>query len=435
MTRPLITVFIVLVMRSIPGFSYGHGPALSIESHLPKKDIKVAVGVVRSEEEVLRALAIFDIGSGEKLVVYPEGSLSEEKSKFKEFLWKKGRALVFSEDRIKKEGSAERLWERRHFSLYLMKADFYGKLRKDPYKLVYPVAKLERFNALDRKTNLVSQNIRVEDTFQVETENLQKYLRQLSGEEDVIVNGETARIADRGNKEPRTLLHQFLIEYFTNLGLEAEKKCYRQGWYNGCNIQATKVGQDPSKEVLVTAHIDSVRNKGADDDGSGTAALMEIARLVANTNPRHSIKFVGFDQEELGLIGSRAYVNELDESSDSILGVLQADMIGYDGDKDSAIHIIDCDRQDSKFLKDGFVSVAKALGHEFDVIEDCTNRSDHASFWKKNIPAVLISENFFGGDDNPCYHCQCDQIDLINLPYMTKITDVMVHLAWALVNP
>lgn len=435
MTGSFFAVLIFLAIRSVSGFSYGHGPALSIENHLPNRDLKVAVGVVSSEEMVQGALAIFDIGSGQKLVVYSEGTYPYSNHALNEVLWKKGHALVFSEDRNKGEDSGELLWQKSHFSLYLMKAALYRKLANDPYKFIDPIAKQGRFDAPAREAKPSKQGLRLDSRFEVDASNLLKYLRQLSGEEDVVVEGTPVRIVDRGSKEPRQLLHQFLIEYFTGLGLEVEKKCYRQSWYNGCNIQATKIGQDPSREVLVTAHIDSVRNKGADDDGSGTAAMMEIARLVASSAPLYSIKFVGFDQEELGLIGSRAYVQELDNNSDSIIGVLQADMIGYDGDKDSAIHVMDCDRQDSKFLKDGFVSVAKALGHNFQLVEDCTNRSDHASFWKKNIPAVLISENFFGGDENPCYHRTCDQINLINLPYMAKISEVMVNFAWALANP
>ena len=60
----------------------------------------------------------------------------------------------------------------------------------------------------------------------------------------------------------------------------------------------------------------------------------------------------------------------------------------------------------------------------------CTNRSDHASFWNKNIPATIVSESFFGNDGNRCYHQKCDTISLINVPYMTKIAKLVTNAGW-----
>ncbi len=68
-------------------------------------------------------------------------------------------------------------------------------------------------------------------------------------------------------------------------------------------------------------------------------------------------------------------------------------------------------------------SIAK-LGLNLTVVKACTDRSDHASFWKKGLPAVVISENFFGGDADPCYHASCDKMDArLNYAYMGAILE------------
>jgi len=67
------------------------------------------------------------------------------------------------------------------------------------------------------------------------------------------------------------------------------------------------------------------------------------------------------------------------------------------------------------------------LGLNLRKVPACTNRSDHASFWRYNKPAIVVSQNFFGGDSTPCYHRTCDRIDMIDFDYMTKITKALSH--------
>jgi len=69
---------------------------------------------------------------------------------------------------------------------------------------------------------------------------------------------------------------------------------------------------------------------GADDNASGISGVLETARLLSNFNMDYTIKFIAFDEEEDGLVGSLAYADSAFASCDSILGVLNLDMIGYD---------------------------------------------------------------------------------------------------------
>lgn len=257
-------------------------------------------------------------------------------------------------------------------------------------------------------------------------------LEVLTGDRTFTLDGKEVRITERGGTENRNLTQKFVMQTLQDLGIETRLAPYTQSGYTGANVEGTLWGADRSRFIIVSAHMDSVRNRGADDDGSGTAAFLEAARLlVSKPNLPVSIRFVGFDQEELGLIGSRAYANQL-KPQEKILGVLQADMIGYDSNGDFAYHVMDCDRPDSKPLTRVVEELNTNLALGMKKVAACTNRSDHASFWNKNIPAFILSESFFGNDSNPCYHQKCDLIDKINKEYMLRLTSLQVNTALSL---
>jgi hypothetical protein len=68
-------------------------------------------------------------------------------------------------------------------------------------------------------------------------------------------------------------------------------------------------------------------------------------------------------------------------------------------------------------------------------VAGCTKRSDHASFWKAKIPAIVISENFFGGDSDKCYHKACDKFDSrLDFNYMEKIGTSVATTVYELLN-
>jgi hypothetical protein len=65
-------------------------------------------------------------------------------------------------------------------------------------------------------------------------------------------------------------------------------------------------------------------------------------------------------------------------------------------------------------------------------IDACTNRSDHAVFWEYDRPAIVVSQNFFGGDGNPCYHRTCDTVQKVNWTYMEKMTRAAANTVYGL---
>jgi Zn-dependent M28 family amino/carboxypeptidase len=191
-------------------------------------------------------------------------------------------------------------------------------------------------------------------------------------------------------------------------------------------VVAKIIAPDALRTLVVSSHLDSVQNRGADDNASGTAALLELARIFATDRPNINLVFIAFDQEELGLVGSGKMAKVIASEIPGVFaGNINTDMIGYDSDDDGAFHAMDCGRDDSLWLTEAVRSALIAWDLPLVFRPDCTNRSDHASFWKQGLPAIIISENFFGGDANRCYHRACDRIDLINQKYYGNMVSLL----------
>lgn len=200
------------------------------------------------------------------------------------------------------------------------------------------------------------------------------------------------------------------------------------------NLFARKKGIDTSKTLIISSHIDSVCNNGVNDDGSGTIAALTIAKALAGMEFKYNIAFVGFDREEVGLVGSKAFVKALNEP-ESIIADIQMEMMATDSDQDAVFHVIDCDRADSNYITD---MIAKnIINHKLPIKinEACTTRSDHSSFWNAKIPAVVVSENFFGRDSDKCYHQKCDVLDeRIDFNYMGFIAESLARTIIQIAN-
>ena len=192
------------------------------------------------------------------------------------------------------------------------------------------------------------------------------------------------------------------------------------GWYPGAD-EAVR-----HEHICVGAHLDHLGVQrgevypGADDNGSGSAAILQIARaLHANpVKPRRSVLLMAFCAEERGLLGSKYYVaNPLKPLADMIC-MLNIDMIGRDEEKDNepaaenrnTIHLVGS-RLESNELHGMIEKANQHVGFVFEYDEETTvaYRSDQASFAEKGIPVSFL----FGGF-NPFYHKTTDTLEGIN---------------------
>lgn len=225
-------------------------------------------------------------------------------------------------------------------------------------------------------------------------------------------------ITDRKDNKNLDIARAFLKAEYEKIGFTVSF----QPFGGGSNFIADKKGTvTPEKVLILSSHIDSVKNRGANDNGTGTIGLLTVARELAKNDYASTIRILGFDKEEIGLVGSDAYVAILPET-ETIIGNINFEMMGVNSRKDGAFHVIDCKKENSLFLSQAIKDSIATLSLPLSIVNACTSRSDHASFWRKKIPAIVISENFFGGDSDPCYHAKCDVMDeRLDYSYMKSI--------------
>lgn len=204
------------------------------------------------------------------------------------------------------------------------------------------------------------------------------------------------------------------------------------------NVFAETPGGDPNNVVMVGAHLDSVNaGPGIQDNGTGSAALLEVAEAMAKVPVRNKVRFAWWGAEESGLVGSNLYVAGLSQvEKDRIALYLNFDMIGspnhvffvYDGDDSDAVGA-GPGPEGSAQIEELFESYYRGKGISWKGT-DFSGRSDYGAFIANGIPAgglftgaegiktaqeVTLWGGTAGVAYDPCYHLACDTYDNINL--------------------
>lgn len=197
------------------------------------------------------------------------------------------------------------------------------------------------------------------------------------------------------------------------------------------NVIAELPGGDPNNVVMAGAHLDSVQaGPGINDNGSGSAALLEVAEQMAKVTTRNQLRFAWWGAEESGLIGSTEYVNGLTaEERQKIALYLNFDMVGspnhvffiYDGDNSDGVGS-GAGPEGSAQIEETFEAFFTMRGIPFKGT-DFTGRSDYGRFIAVGIPAgglftgaegvktaaeVELWGGIAGQQYDPCYHLACD---------------------------
>lgn len=265
----------------------------------------------------------------------------------------------------------------------------------------------------------------------IDTKQMREDLESLSGARPILVDGQSVTLANRATTDNKSKARAWLKASYEALGYTVTEHRYS----SGVNLIAEKKSANSAddKIFMVSGHMDTVQTAGADDDGSGTISSLTIARALAKLDLKRTVRFVAFDEEERGLIGSEAYAKELNRTGEiSKVSLLNIEMTGYDSDNDGDFHTIDCNENSSPTLSNALLSAISSEGLALRKVDACTNRSDHAVFWEYNRPAIVISQNFFGGDSNPCYHRSCDTVQKMNWEYMEKLTRAAANAVYNL---
>ena len=164
--------------------------------------------------------------------------------------------------------------------------------------------------------------------------------------------------------------------------------------------------------------INEIHN-GADDNASGTAMLLSLAKQLNNKNDlENNYLFIAFSAEELGLIGSRYFVNSDVFKKESINFMINLDMVGrLNAEKELSIFGVG--------TSSIFKQVVNSMNNNFKlkIIEDGTGPSDHTSFYNKDIPVL-----FFHTGSHENYHRPSDDVNLINYKGMSEISNYIIDI-------
>lgn len=254
---------------------------------------------------------------------------------------------------------------------------------------------------------------------------------------------------------PRNLQHysalkkaqDYITEQMTIYNSEFSTQHYRTGKKAVNNLIIEKVGQSkPDEIIIVGAHYDTVMDSpGADDNATGIACVLELSRLLHNYANQRTLRFVAFTLEEPPFfgteeMGSDVYAKSCKNNNENVAGMIALEMLGYYSerkrsqkypfpdlknhysDRGNFIALVGNSR--SEHLVNGLAKYAKkpelirirklvSPAHFHGI-----NLSDHASFWKYEYPAIMITDTAFYR--NPYYHEVSDTIDKLNFRYFTR---------------
>jgi len=250
------------------------------------------------------------------------------------------------------------------------------------------------------------------------------------------------------NEQSIKKTEKYITNYFENIGLEVEQQRYKYDNYDIANVIAgSQKNLLSSKYYIIGAHYDSVpETYGADDNASGIAVLLELARYTIQEKISLPVRFVAFTAEEPPTFstrhqGSKVFVKSVKEKKDEILGAIILEMVGYTSNeqaypmvlkwmgypsKGNFIGIVG-NRKSKKFGQSIFQSFKKnaqlpveTLFVPFNgrILPD-TRLSDHSSFWDAGLPAVMITDTAFFR--NPNYHSPQDTFDTLDYFFMAEL--------------
>jgi Peptidase family M28 len=228
---------------------------------------------------------------------------------------------------------------------------------------------------------------------------------------------------------------QYIYQQFIDRGLIARYQnwtswgdSYYHHFYTSQNIEGTIPGTDTmnTAAIIFNAHYDSIsRGPGANDDGSGTVAVIAAAYALSHFDFKRTIKLVTFSGEEIGLCGSRAYTKEAYERNERVFVEINADMIGYDVGSRSMRATA---TEDAGWIADIFQNINNNYSIGLTVNRGTINRvhhnmggSDYSPFLAYGWESVCCWE----GDRDSNFHTPQDNLSNVNISYLVNTTRII----------
>ena len=243
---------------------------------------------------------------------------------------------------------------------------------------------------------------------------------------------------------------EYISTELKSYGYEVEYQEYAVEGKAAKNIIATKRGPGKENEIIIVgAHYDSCFNPGADDNASGVAGLLELAKALIEEKTERSIKFIAFTNEEPPFfkteeMGSRVYAKAARERNENIKAVIILEMIGYYSDrphsqryppfvgllyphKANFISVVG-NFPSGRLVKKLVAGFKKATSFPIESavlpgFVPGVDFSDHWSFWKEGYPAIMVTDTAFYR--NAHYHQGSDTHEKLNYPSMAEIVTAL----------
>ncbi len=238
-------------------------------------------------------------------------------------------------------------------------------------------------------------------------------ISNIKADVESLANFKTRAVGTADNQKATTMVKDFL----QGLGYSTSVQCYRP---EACSVIVDKAGESSSKKVImIMAHLDSVGRSfaGADDNASGTAVLMEVARVLKDYDNKNTIRFFVTNGEESGLLGAKHYANVLKNNGEikNLILAINMDMVGYNS---NGIVELETDEQYEK-LANWFAQLAGTYTKLKSKITIGAWGSDHVPFINGGVPTLLTIEDW--STKTPCYHTECDKPNTLNYDYAGEI--------------
>ena len=235
---------------------------------------------------------------------------------------------------------------------------------------------------------------------------------------------------------------EYIVERFRALGMTSQFKDYSQIFPlfprgggdvlgEGINVIGFIPGEETEKIIVITAHYDHLGEVGgemflgADDNASGTAALLALVAYFLENKPRHSMIFAALDAEEMGLQGAKALVNDFPFPLNTVILNINLDMISKNQRNElyaaGTAHYPHLRPLLEEASKDAPIKLL--FGHDIPGtdMQDWTSASDHAAFHEQGIPFI-----YFGVEDHEDYHKATDTFERIDQDFYYNAVNLIL---------
>lgn len=263
----------------------------------------------------------------------------------------------------------------------------------------------------------------------VSVQSISKINRELSGDTIVTIGGIPQTLISRAwNSQGNIKAAQYIFEKFQSYNLTPK---YMVTTVTNLNVYAVKTGTlYPNKKIIIGAHYDDLlydpnpspsdTMHGADDNASGICGVLEAARLLSGMSLPFTVIFVAFDEEEAPMIlsGSKAFADSCFARNDSIIAMLNLDMIGWDGNNDNKFAVLS--DSNSYSLHRVLYNCLQSYQIDLHFFQIYNEHWDEGSFQNHGYKAISVAEEaryYF----NPYYHTINDSFDKFNIQFFQKM--------------